>query len=121
MEGNTLILLCIGLFSGSISGFFGIGGGIVIVPSLVAFCGMSQKSAQGTTLAMQLLPLGIAGVFNYYKEGFVDIKSALIVFSTFLIGSYFGSKFISNVNDNDMRKLFGFFIIIIGTYLIIKK
>ena len=64
-----LILLLIGLVAGVLSGVIGIGGGIVIVPALVYFIGFSQRTAQGTSLAILLLPIGLLGVLQFYKAG----------------------------------------------------
>ena len=66
------ILLAVGLLAGFLSGMVGIGGGIIIVPVLVYFLGFTQHQAQGTTLFMFLLPIGILGVMNYHKQGYVD-------------------------------------------------
>ena len=68
-----LILLTVGLAAGFLSGLVGIGGGIIIVPVLIYFLGFSQHQAQGTTLFMFLLPIGVLGVLNYHKQGFVDL------------------------------------------------
>src|SRR5688500_20398693 len=89
---EVFVLLSIGLLAGFLSGLIGIGGGLVIVPVLVYIFSLSQKSAQGTTLFMFLLPVGILGVYNYYKAGHVDFKLAAIMAITFVIGSYFGSR-----------------------------
>ena len=68
---TIIILLCLGLVAGMLSGLVGIGGGIVIVPALVYFLGYSQHQAQGTVLFLFLLPIGILGVFNYYQAGHI--------------------------------------------------
>ena len=89
---TILILLVIGLLAGVLSGMVGVGGGIIIVPALVYFIGMSQHQGQGTSLAVLLLPVGIFAVYNYYKAGYVDVRSTLIIAATFLIGGFIGSK-----------------------------
>ena len=72
MDVNTvLILLSIGLFAGLLSGFVGVGGGIIIVPGLIIFLGFSQHTAQGTSLALLMLPVGVLAVMNYYKAGHI--------------------------------------------------
>lgn len=119
---NTiLILLCIGILAGVLSGLVGVGGGIVIVPALVYFLGFSQHQAQGTTLFMFLLPIGILGAYNYYKAGNMDIKTALIICSTFIIGSYFGSKMANSMDQVTLKKLFGILTLIISLKLIFGK
>ncbi len=116
-----LLLLLVGLVAGILSGLVGIGGGIVIVPALVYLLGVSQHTAQGTTLAMFLIPVGILGVYNYYKAGFVDIKTALIIGSTFVIGSYFGSKLAVSLDKDTVRKVFGGIILLISLKMIFGK
>ncbi|MEI6021411.1 MAG: sulfite exporter TauE/SafE family protein [Bacteroidota bacterium] len=122
MEINTiLILLAVGLFAGFLSGLIGIGGGIVIVPVLVYFLSYNQKMAQGTTLFMFILPIGILGVFNYYKQGQVDIKSALIMCATFVVGSYFGSKTALSIDTKLVKQIFGGMILLIGIKMLLNK
>lgn len=118
---TVIILLSIGLVAGILSGMVGIGGGIVIVPVLVYFLGFSQHQAQGTTLAMFLMPIGILGVYNYYKEGYVDIKSALIIAITFILGSYLGSKLSIKLDQAIVKKVFGIIILLISLRMIFWK
>ena len=119
---NTIfILLAIGVVAGMLSGLVGIGGGIIIVPVLVYFCGFSQHQAQGTTLFMFMLPFGVLGVMNYYKAGNVDMKSALIIGSTFIVGSYFGSKIALAVDQTTIKKIFGIVIFFISLKMIFGK
>lgn len=117
----VLILLTVGLAAGFLSGLVGIGGGIIIVPVLVYFLGYSQHQAQGTTLFMFLLPIGILGVLNYHKQGFVDFKSALIICSTFIFGSYFGSKFAITLDQKTIKQIFGIIIILLGCKMLFWK
>ena len=104
---TILILLIIGLVAGLLSGMVGIGGGIVIVPALVYFLGVNQHLAQGTSLAMMLLPVGILGVMNYYKGGAIDVKYALLLAPPFVLGAYFGSKFTLAIDGLTVKKIFG--------------
>ncbi len=118
---EILILLAAGLVAGFLSGLIGIGGGIVIVPILVYLLNMNQKMAQGTTLFMFLFPIGILGVYNYYKGGFVDYKTALIIGATFFIGSYFGSKTILAIDTKIVKQIFGAMLILIGIKMLWNK
>ena len=70
---TVILLIIVGLAAGILSGMIGIGGGIIIVPALVYILGFSQKEAQGTSLGLLLLPVGILAVLNYYKAGFIDV------------------------------------------------
>ena len=118
---TLFILLSVGLLAGFLSGMVGIGGGIIIVPVLVYFLGFSQHQAQGTTLFMFLLPIGILGVINYHKEGYVDYKTALIICSTFIFGSYFGSKLSISLDQKMVKQLFGAIIVLLGIKMLLGK
>ncbi len=118
---TIFILLAIGLIAGMLSGMVGIGGGIVIVPALVYFIGFSQHQAQGTALFMFLMPIGILGVINYYQAGHVDWKTALIMASTFVIGSYFGSKISIAIDQNTLKRVFGVIILLLSLKMIFGK
>lgn len=86
------LLVLIGLASGVLSGLVGVGGGIIIVPALVFFLGFSQHQAQGTSLGLLLLPVGILAVLNYYQKGYIDIKVVLIMSAAFVLGGWLGSR-----------------------------
>lgn len=116
-----LILLAVGLAAGFLSGMVGIGGGIIIVPVLVYFLGFSQHQAQGTTLFMFLLPIGILGVMNYHKAGHVDFKTAFIIGATFVVGSYFGSKIAITLDQKLVKQIFGAIIIVLGAKMLFWK
>ncbi|MBN8691739.1 MAG: sulfite exporter TauE/SafE family protein [Bacteroidetes bacterium] len=118
---DILILLLVGLLAGILSGMVGIGGGIIIVPVLVYFLQFSQHKAQGTTLFMFLLPIGILGVMNYYKAGYVDFKTAIIIGSTFVIGSYFGSKWSISLDQKTVKQIFGVIIVLLGLKMVFWK
>ncbi len=109
MEINTIVwLLIIGLLGGILSGFMGVGGGIIIVPMLALVLGMSQHEAQGTYLGMMIAPLAAFSAYNYWKAGHLNWKYALILMATFAIGSFLGS-YIANyyISGKTLRKLFG--------------
>ena len=118
---SIIVLLCIGLIAGFLSGLVGIGGGIVIVPVLVYFLGFSQHLAQGTTLFMFLFPIGILGVMNYYKGGMVDWKAAAFIGLTFFIGSFFGSKYAVSLDQQTIKKIFGGILVLLGIKMLSGK
>jgi len=114
-------LLVIGFIAGSLSGFVGIGGGMVVVPALIFLLGLTQHQAQGTSLAMMLPPIGILAAVNYYKVGQLDSKLiyyAAILAVTFIIGGYFGSKLSLSLSPNVVRKSFGVIMIITAIKMI---
>lgn len=118
---QIITLLLIGLAAGLMSGMLGIGGGIVIVPLLVAFMGFSQQAAQGTSLGLLLPPLGILAVLNYYKAGYVDLRAVLIMSITFVLGSYLSSKFVVNIPETVVKKIFAVFLLFYSAKLFFGK
>ena len=76
--GTIALLILVGLAAGFLSGLIGIGGGVIIVPALVFFLGFTQKQAQGTSLGILLLPVGILAVMQYYKQGLICFSSSMI-------------------------------------------
>lgn len=109
-----LVLVIIGLVSGALSGLIGVGGGIIIVPALVFFLSFTQKEAQGTSLGILLLPVGILGAFQYYKEGQMDLRVVLIVSLGFLVGNYYGSKLSLSLPDAILKKIFAAILVLIA-------
>ncbi|MEY2917272.1 MAG: hypothetical protein RIS73_986 [Bacteroidota bacterium] len=115
MDTQTiLIIILVGIAAGMLSGLVGVGGGIIIVPALVYFIGFTQKTAQGTSLGLILLPVGILGVLQYYKQGHVDFKVVGILAVGFLLGSYFGSKVALSLSQETVKKIFAVLMIIIA-------
>ncbi len=115
------ILLLVGLFAGFLSGLIGIGGGIILVPVLVYFLSMNQKLAQGTTLFMFLFPVGILGVYQYYKGNSIDYKTAGVMAITFIVGSFLGGKTAMAIDTKMVKQIFGGMIILIGIKMLFDK
>lgn len=111
---TILILVLVGIGAGVLGGLVGVGGGIIIVPSLIYFLNFTQKNAQGTSLGLLLLPVGILGVLQYYKEGYVDLKIVGILSLGFLLGSYFGSKIALSLPQDTVKKIFAVLMILIS-------
>jgi uncharacterized membrane protein YfcA len=109
-----LIVALIGIAAGILSGLLGLGGAIIIIPALVLFVGYSQQSAQGTALLMMVLPVGALAAYQYYKEGYVEIKTALIMAVFFFIGGYFGARFATEIPQSLLKKLFAVMLIILA-------
>ncbi len=108
MDTHTLlILISVGILAGILSGFVGVGGGVIIVPALMYAIGMSQMEAQGTSLFVLLLPVGILAVNNYYRAGNINWKFGLIIAGTFVIGGYIGSKLALRISPSIVRIIFG--------------
>jgi len=122
MQSETIfILVIIGLLAGILGGFVGVGGGIIIVPALIFFLGMTQFQAQGTSLAMMLPPIGILAVLNYAKSDNLNWKYALILAGAFIVGGFFGSKLSLSLSPQLVKKAFGILMIIAALKLIFEK
>jgi uncharacterized protein len=116
-----LILIVIGIITGIMAGMLGIGGAIIMIPALVFILGISQQSAQGTSLAVMLPPIGILAAYNYYKAGQVNIKFAIILAVFFLVGSYFGSKLALTLPQNVLKKVFGVLLLLVAIRMLFSK
>jgi len=115
------LLLLIGLAAGVLSGFVGVGGGIIMVPALVWLLGYSQHQAQGTSLAVLVLPVVFLGAWNYHKQHPLDLKAVGIIAGAFVIGGFMGSKMSLAMPTDAVRKVFGVLMIVAALKLIFGK
>ena len=118
---TCIILIVIGLLAGILSGLVGVGGGILMIPLLIMFLGLTQHQAQGTALFAMLPPIGILAAMNYYKEGFVKWEYAAVIALAFVVGGYFGSKLSISLPAQTVRKVFGVIMLIGAIKLIFSK
>ena len=116
---EILILIAIGILAGFISGSLGVGGGIIIVPGLVFFLGLTQHQAQGVSLGMMLAPIGLLAFINYYRAGQVNIRYSLLLLAVFFIGSYLGSRLAVQLPAAALKKVFGVLMLIAGARMIL--
>lgn len=116
-------LLLIGLVAGVAGGMFGIGGGAIMVPALVLLVGLDQKFATGTSLAAQILPIGILGAIVYYKSGHMSFKYALLIAAGLVIGNFAGALFANQsfVSGEAIKKAYGVFLMLIAVRYIAFK
>jgi uncharacterized membrane protein YfcA len=117
---TIFILITIGLLAGVLSGFVGVGGGIVIVPGLVYMLGFSQHQAQGTSLFILSMPVVILATINYWKSGNVNWKFGLIIAATFILGGYIGSKLALKISPGLVKFLFGILMAYVSFRLIVS-
>lgn len=113
--------MIIGVLAGALSGLFGIGGGILIVPACILLLGMAQQKAQGTSLVIFLIPVGILGAINYIKAGNVDWRVSAGIALTFIGGAYLGSKLSLSMDEVLLRKCFAGFLVLVAIQLFFKK
>lgn len=113
-----------GLVSGLFAGFFGVGGGIILIPLLIFFLGMSQKEAQGTSLIALIPPVGLLAAMEYLRAGYVTWKVhvpiAVCVALGLIIGAMFGARLVGFIDPVWLRRLFGIVVVYVGIRLILK-
>ena len=111
------LFLAIGLVAGVLSGLFGIGGGILIIPSLIFFANFHTKLALGTSLGAMLLPVGILGAYAYYQQGNVNIKAALLIGLGLFLGAYLGARLAHAIPGATLQRMFAVFIVLMAIRL----
>src|SRR5580698_3726574 len=115
------ILVAIGLAAGFLGGMVGLGGGIILIPAMVMFLAMDQRTAQGTSLAIMLPPIGLLAAGNYYKQGFVNVKYALVIAIVFMVGGYFGSRVALVISAGTLKKIFAIVLVAIAAKIALSK
>ena len=116
-----LLYILLGILSGFLSGLIGIGGGTIIVPVLIIIFGLSQKTAQGTTLALLVPPIGILAAWTYYKQGYVDFPVAGLICIGFIFGGLIGARLATSMSNQTLEKIFGIALLIIAIKMIFSK
>lgn len=115
MSTSTIVLLIlIGMVAGMLGGMVGLGGGIILIPALIFLLKLDQQTAQGTSIAVMLPPIGLFAVYNYYKAGYVNTSYALIIAAAFMVGGYFGSLLALRLSPELMRKIFSVIIVLVA-------
>ena len=106
----NFVLPLIGLGAGVLSGLFGIGGGVVIVPALLLLMKFAPQTATGTSLGVFLLPVGILGAMSYWRAGHMDVKASLMIAAGLFVGAYFGAQLALSMSPVLLKKLFAGFL-----------
>lgn len=115
-----LIFLCIGLAAGVLSGMFGLGGGILIVPALVFLAKFPTKMALGTSLGALLLPVGLLGAYVYWENGDLDARASLLIAVGLFLGAFVGAKLAQALPAATLQRLFAVFIVAMAIRLWIE-
>lgn len=110
----TLIYLIIGLGAGVLSGVFGIGGGIVIVPALLWTAQMTIAQAIGTSLGALLLPVGALGAWEYWKNGNLDVRAALLIAFGLFLGVFLGARIAQSLSPVLLKRGFAVLLFVVG-------
>lgn len=113
----VFLFLAIGLLAGVLSGLFGIGGGILIIPSLIFAAKFHTKLAIGTSLGAMLLPVGLLGAYAYYQQGNLNIKASLLIGLGLFLGAYMGAKLAQGLSGITLQRMFAVFIVLMAIRL----
>ena len=113
-----MVKLLTGFLSGIISGM-GIGGGAILIPALVFFEGVGQQMAQGINLTY-FIPTAVFALIVHLKNKCVRVKLALLLGGCGILGAGLGAWLATTLSGDLLRKLFGFFLLLVGLYEIYK-
>jgi uncharacterized membrane protein YfcA len=114
---SSWIFLAIGLGAGVLSGLFGIGGGIVIVPALILLAKMTATKATGTSLGALLLPVGALGAWTYYRNGNIDIRASLWIALGIFLGAWFGAQVAQHLPPLILKRMFAVLLVVVAVRL----
>ena len=114
-----VLVALIGLVGGVVAGLFGVGGAILVVPGLVLLAKLPQHTANGTSLAALLLPVGILGALEYYKRGQVNVAYAVVIAAGLFVGALVGAKLAGSLSDVALRRAFGGLLLLVSVRLLL--
>ncbi|MBT8256389.1 MAG: sulfite exporter TauE/SafE family protein [Bacteroidia bacterium] len=118
----VLSLVAIGLLAGVLSGFMGVGGGVVMIPLMILLLGYDQHEAQGLSLAVLAVPVTFVAAYTYHASGHpIDWKFALIIALFFVVGAFIGSKFAVRIDQATLKKIFAIILIVAAVKLFFSK
>lgn len=117
---TILLIFLIGCITGILSGLLGIGGGVVLVPMLIFFLGFSQHMAQGISLLF-IIPTAIAGLVQFHRDKLVDYRVAAYLAAGAIVGALLSANLAQNIPADDLKRLFGIFVIYTGIRMILAK
>lgn len=115
-----LTFVAIGLAAGILSGLFGVGGGILIVPALVMIADFPTKAALGTSLGALLLPVGLLGAYTYYQNGHLNVQASLLVSGGLFFGAWMGARLAQTISSVTLQRMFAVFIVLAAVQLWFK-
>lgn len=117
MSATTIAIgISLGLIAGVMAGLFGVGGGILFVPALVAL-GLGQLDAQGTSL-LAILPTVAAGTWNQRRYGNLRVRTAVVVGLASIIGVESGARIVVELDESLLRRLFAVLLLAVAAQLV---
>lgn len=117
MIAMVAVTLAVGLLTGVLSGLFGIGGGVVLVPALVLVLGIPQHAAQGISMVV-IIPTALTAIWQFHKDKLVDYRMAAYLGAGAVLGALVSANFVQNIPAAELKRLFGGFVILIGLRMI---
>jgi uncharacterized membrane protein YfcA len=111
-------MLVLGVSAGILSGMFGIGGGLVIVPVLILLLGFDPKTAVGTSLFALLLPTGLLGALEYWRRGEMKPLAGVLIAVGLFSGAYFGARLTASMSASTMKRAYAVFLIVVAIYFL---
>ncbi len=121
MNESFTSFIILGVLTGILAGFFGVGGGIILVPALVLIFHFTQHQAQGMSLGAMLLPVGLLGVMSYYNKNPFPIKPTLWIALGILFGTLLGAMIAQQIPPKQLKVGFGVFVVLAGLKIIFGK
>ncbi len=111
---TSAFLIVLGVAGGVLAGMFGIGGGVIMVVGLVSLFKLPFTTATGTSLAAMLLPVGALGVWVYWKNGNLDVRTAALLAAGLFVGSWIGAKLATDLPPASVQRAFALFMMIMA-------
>ncbi|MCB0309104.1 MAG: sulfite exporter TauE/SafE family protein [Bdellovibrionales bacterium] len=124
LSSTLLTYMLAGIATGILSGIFGVGGGIILVPMLIILFKTNPITASGLSLTSLLLPVGILGVYQYFRSGFIQIhhlKFALFIAIGIFFGTYLGARLVAYIPANWLQRAFSVLLIVVAIRLWISS
>ena len=116
---STLVLVAAGAAAGFLSGLFGVGGGLVMVPALVLLVGMAQHRAHATSLAA-IVPIAAVGAFVFGRAESVDLLAAAILVAGSLVGVQFGTRLMRRLSGERLALAFAGLVIVVALTMLVS-
>ncbi len=118
MSPSTVVLaVALGLAAGVLSGLFGVGGGILFVPTLVLVVGLTQLHAEATSL-LAILPTAMVGTWRQRRYGNVDLRVAAWIGVASIVGVQLGVLIAESLPEHVLRRLFGLLLLVTAVQLV---
>ena len=116
---NYLAVGLIGFGGGIVSGVFGVGGAVIIIPALTMLVALPQHTAHGTSLAALLLPVGLLGAIEYHRRGQVVVPYAALLAVGLFVGAFLGAKLAGGMSEVLLRRLFGGLLLLTSVRMLV--